>query len=259
MSAIGDTTSGLDIGRVIQQTFAVLGRNFLTFLILALLLTGLPTMLLGFLQDDTVRTAATAGSFNGVWTSAIGAIVTALTGLILQGTIIYGAVSDLNGKPASVVDSLRIGLYAFLPMLLLGIMMGVAIGAGFVLLIVPGIMLAVAWCVVIPAYVVERPNIMDAFGRSAQLTRGSRWSIFGLAVLYVIAVIIIEMVLLGVFGGLLRFAVTSGSVLAIRVVVLPLINVANALIGATGAAVLYVELRRIRDGVGPAGLAAIFD
>jgi hypothetical protein len=258
MSAIGDTTSGLDIGRVIRETFSVLGRNFVTFLVLAVLLTGLPTVILGFVQQNTVNTIA-AGSMQGLWMSALGGFVAGMTGLILQGTIIYGTVSDLNGKPASVVDSLRVGLYAFLPMLLIGIMMGVAIGLGMILLIVPGLMLAVAWCVAIPVYVVERPNILGVFGRAAQLTRGSRWAIFGLAVLYVVAVIIIEMALLAVFGGALRFALTGGSVLAIRVVVMPLIAVANTLIGATAAAVLYVELRRIRDGVGPAGLAAIFD
>ena len=41
--------------------------------------------------------------------------------------------------------------------------------------------------------------------------------------------------------------------------ILPLIQVANALIGASGVAALYVDLRQIKDGVGPEGLAAIFD
>ncbi len=119
-------------------------------------------------------------------------------------------------------------------------------------------MLAIAWCVAIPAYVVERPRIMDVFGRSAELTRGNRWRIFGLVLIWVIAMLIVEMVF-AVIGGLSSLATVGGFPLLTRLVVLPLIQVINGLIGATGVAALYVELRQIRDGVGPAGLAAIFD
>ena len=36
-------------------------------------------------------------------------------------------------------------------------------------------------------------------------------------------------------------------------------NVISSLIGATGGAVLYTELRRVREGATPNALAAIFD
>ena len=63
-----------------------------------------------------------------------------------------------------------------------------------------------------------------------------------------------------VLGGVSSLLAGAGGFpLVTRLVFLPLIQVANGLIGATGVAALYVELRQIRDGVGPAGLAAIFD
>jgi hypothetical protein len=258
MTSISDTTGKLDIGRVIQETFAVLGRNFATFLVLAIILTGIPTAIVYGVQGNVTANGLTAGFGTRVFSSVLGALIAALCGLILQGTIIYGTVSDLNGRRVSVADSLRVALYAFLPMLLIGIMMGLAIGVGLILFIVPGVMLAIAWCVAIPVYVVERPGIMDVFGRSAELTRGNRWRIFGLVILWVIAMLIVEMVF-AVVGGLSNLATVGGFPLLTRLVVLPLIQVANSLIGATGVAALYVELRQIRDGVGPAGLAAIFD
>jgi hypothetical protein len=258
MSAIGETTGKLDIGRVIRELFSVLGRNFQTFAILAVLLTGIPTAVIYGLQTNAVANAANGNFGAGFFSSFLGGIFSLMTGLILQGTIIYGAVNDLNGRKVSVADSLRIGLNVFLPLLLIAILMGLAIGLGMVLLIVPGVMLAVAWCVAVPAFVVERCAVMDVFGRSAQLTRGNRWPIFGLFVIYIIIVLIIELVL-GVFGGLTNLATFGGFPVITRLIVLPLINVAGALIGATGAAVLYVELRRVREGVGPEGLAAIFD
>jgi hypothetical protein len=167
-------------------------------------------------------------------------------------------VSDLNDRPVSVADSLGAGLRAFLPILGLAILLGLGVGLASLLLLVPGIMLAIAWCVAIPAYVVEQTGVIAAFGRSAELTRGNRWRIFGLFVIYFIAAIVIELVL-GVVGRATGFAMIGRIPVLTLLIVAPLIQMATALIGSTGAAVLYVELRRLRDGVGPQGLAAIFD
>jgi hypothetical protein len=65
--------------------------------------------------------------------------------------------------------------------------------------------------------------------------------------------------LLTLFGGLFSLATIGGFPLVTRLLILPLIQVANTLIGSVGIAVLYVDLRRLRDGIGPQGLAAIFD
>ncbi|RAK60378.1 hypothetical protein DJ021_11450 [Phenylobacterium hankyongense] len=250
----GGAAGKLDIGRVIQELFAVLRRNFATFAILALILTGLPTALVGFLQLDMVRSGARGLSGFGA-----GGIVSGLAALILQAALIYATVADLNGRPASVTDSLRTGLRVFLPLLGISILYVLAVAFGLVLLVVPGVMIAVAWCVAVPAFVIEQTGVFDAFGRSAQLTRGNRWRIFGLFVIYVIATIIVEAIV-GAIGGAAGIVTGGGSVGVFQaVVIMPLISAASALIGATGAAVLYVELRRLKDGVGPEGLAAIFD
>jgi len=253
------TGGALDIGRVIQQLFQVLGRNFVPFVVLALVLAGIPSAIFYWLQMRMVGGGVTAPDFGARLTwGLVGGVVLALASLILQATIIHGTVSDLNGRRVSIADSLRAGLYAFLPILLIGIMMGLAIGLGFILLVVPGVMLAIAWCVAVPVYVVERRGILDVFGRSAELTRGNRWRIFGLAVIYLVAVIIIQMVL-GMVGGVANVTAGGGGSAVTSLFILPVIQVANALIGATGIAALYVDLRQIKDGVGPEGLAAIFD
>src|SRR3569833_4380927 len=100
------TTAGafgqLDIGRVIQQTFAVLGRNFAPFLILAVVLIGIPTAVFYSVQGSVLQ-AGVAGTDIGqrlLWSFA-GALVMGLAAIILQATIIYGTVSDLNGRRES--------------------------------------------------------------------------------------------------------------------------------------------------------------
>jgi hypothetical protein len=253
MPTMSETAGQLDMGRVIQDLFGVLGRNFVTFLILAVILVGLPGLLSGYMQMSLL---GQGHLFD--WRATLVGFVPALGALILQGTIIYGTVTDLNGKRAALGDCLSIGLRSFLPLLGIGILFGLAVGVGLILLIVPGLMIAMAWCVAVPAYVVEQPPLLESFGRSAELTRGNRWRIFALFIVYFVAVIIVE-ALTGVFGMASRIASGGGMPMLQTMVLIPIIAVVNGLIGATGAAVLYVELRRIRDGIGPAGLAAVFD
>ena len=243
----------LDMGRVIQEMFAVLGRNFVTFLVLSAILVGLPALLTGFLQLNFLRTDE-----GFAWQTIFGSLAAALGALILQGTVIYATVNDLNGKSASVGDSLAIGLRVFLPLLGIGLLWYLAVLLGVLLLIVPGLMILVAWSVCIPTYVAERTTLTGSFGRSAELTRGNRWRIFGLMLLYIVALLIVEAVL-GVFGAAGRVASGGAMSFLQALVVTPLISVANGMIGASGTAVLYVELRKIRDGVGAESLASIFD
>lgn len=253
MTMAGEATGPLDIGRVIQQLFAVLGRNFATFFILSLILTGIPGVIIGLIQMDGFQHAQ---FFR--WQSLLAGLVGAVTGLILQGTVIYGTVTDLSEGRVTLADCLSVGLRSFLALLAIGLLMGVAIFFGMILLIVPGVIMAIVWSVTVPVYVVEQREVFASFGRSVDLTRGNRWRIFGLAVIYFVAFIVVGLVV-GALGGVAG-VFGSGSAMTLRfVLVQPLINAVVAMIGAVGVAVLYVELRRLRDGVDAAGLAAVFD
>jgi hypothetical protein len=259
MSDPNQPTASLDIGRVIQETFAVLGRNFAPFAVLAVLLAGLPQALVSVFGGSRAETITSALSFRTqVTTGFWGGLVIWITSIILQATLIYGAVSYMNERRVSVVDSLRVGLNAFLPLILIAILTIVAFICGLFLFVVPGIMLAVAWCVIVPVYVVERPPLFDSFGRAAALTRGNRWQIFALFILIIIATVLIEIVF-GIVGAITGFFTLGGLPFITRWIVLPLAGALSALVSGTGLAVLYVELRRVREGVGPQGLAAIFD
>lgn len=260
----------IDIARVIQQTFAVLGRNLMTFLVLGLVLSGTPRAVIGYLQTGVMRGQVDAmshgsvgfssGYFGGVGMSLLAALI---TGAILQGALIYATVRDLNGKPASVGESLATGLRNFLPLIVVSILSGIAIIFGLVLMVVPGIMLACAWCVAVPAVVADRVGIFDSFGRSAELTRGNRWQIFALAIVvliisFVLGVIVNTILGVSVMGGNPAAAMEKAfSPLGLALSVVS--STISGVIGATGAAVLYVELRNARDGAGPGWLADIFN
>ena len=78
-----------------------------------------------------------------------------------------------------------------MPLLGLGIVAGIAIGIGFLLLIVPGLILMTIWSVAAPVLVLERAGVFASLGRSRELVRGNGWQVFGV----IVAIFAIEIVL----------------------------------------------------------------
>lgn len=258
-------TAKLDIGRVISQTFSVIGRNFTTFLLLSFLLSGLPQGVIGYLQVATLGAPGAAGmnfdpSMITSWLVSLLAVV--VTASILQGTLVFATVQDMNGQKPDIGACLAVGFRAFLPLLAVSLLFGLAIAGGMILLIVPGIMIGVAWCVCVPALVAERTSITGAFGRAGELTRNNRWRIFGLFLIVWLALIVIGAVVGGIAGGLMLsqsgMEPAAMALNPLQVVLNVIINTLSSLVMSTGIAVLYVELRRLREGAAPQWLAEVF-
>ncbi len=260
MAALDHPPEALDIGAVIQTTFGVIRRNIVTFLILSAILAGIPAVLSGWLQWRMLGPMST-GDFRGAMGLANipGTMAAALIGIvanaILQGALIHVTASDLTGRKASVADGLATGLRNFLPLIAIGVIFGVGFILGLILLVVPGLILATVWLLAVPAAVVERTTISSAFTRSRDLTRGSRWRIFALMVLMAILGYVIRAVFGSIFGGAMSLAALN----PLALVGVMIAAVLNGVIGAVGVAVLYTELRRLKDGVGVTELAAVFD
>lgn len=238
-----------ELGRVIQRTFGAISRNLPVFLGLALLLTGLPAFVVAWAQvNSDSNAAALAGG--------LGTLVNLVTTYILQAALVHGTVADLNGRRASLGQALRVGGRMFLPVLAISILLGIAVGLGVLLLIVPGLIMLTIWMVAVPAQVVERTGVFGAFSRSRDLTRGNRWKVFGLMLIFF---------LLGglmlLLAGFLGYAFTpdADSTMSIPgAVVLAFTQAVSAMIAAVGVAAIYYELRSAKEGVGPEALAAVF-
>ena len=112
---------------------------------------------------------------------------------------------------------------------------GVGIAVGFLLIIVPGLILFTVWSVAAPVVVLERPPGLRALRRSRELVRGSGWQVFA-----VILVLDIAVVLGASAVQIAADAAGSGVGIVVRVVT----GVLTAPLSALAAAVLYFELRR---------------
>ncbi|MEW5685961.1 MAG: hypothetical protein AB1942_13660 [Pseudomonadota bacterium] len=267
MTAEAAASGKLDIGRVLGETFKVIGRNFIAFAGLGLILAGIPTGVIGMIQGFWLQGGALAdGNLNmgiGYITNMVlGVLVTLVATSILQGALIHATVQDMNGQKPVLRESLANGLRFFLPMIGLSILIALGTGLGMLLLIVPGIMAACAWCVAGPALVAERTGVFGAFGRSAALTRGNRWRLFGLFVVIWLVLIVLIIILGAVLGPVLAINATTNPTAAALSPITIGYNVIQqtltSVIAAALTSVLYVELRRAKEGLGAEGLAEIF-
>jgi len=163
-------------------------------------------------------------------------VLFAALSILYQGMVVK-LVQDLqeNRRDHSIRDLLRSVEPVLLPLIGVSILAGLGIAIGFVLFIIPGLMLLVIWSVVAPVMVLERPGVFAAFGRSRELVRGNGWAVFrvilivGFAVILVSLLVGVASVSLGSIGrGLVQWAVNS----------------AIAPVSALSASVLYFGLRR---------------
>ena len=76
-----------------------------------------------------------------------------------------------------------------------GFLGGLGIAIGFVLLIVPGLILLTIWCLIIPVIVLDGKSAGESFGASRELVRGYGWNVFGVIVLTALLLIGFQIVL----------------------------------------------------------------
>jgi hypothetical protein len=268
MTTIEARGEAFDIGRVVTRTFGSIGRNAATFFLLALGLVGLPQVVLGYLQVQLNPGAAglaatrTPGEMitYGLLVIVI-ALATIVLSALLQAAVIRGVVEDLNGRRVRIAECLSAGMSVALPVIAISIMVGLGIFAGLILLIVPGIILAIRWIVAIPTRVMEQPGVFAAMGRSAELTKGSRWAIFAVVLVFAILVWVLTAVVLGSAAALSIAAPTSAATfVGVPYLVLSgILNAVTSTVSSAGVAAIYCELRAIKEGASPSSLAAVFD
>jgi membrane-anchored glycerophosphoryl diester phosphodiesterase (GDPDase) len=190
-------------------------------------------------------------------------IVSFLGYFALQGFVTRSSVLHMMGREPDHKESVLVALRLILPLIGIAIVTGFAVMVGIILLIVPGIMVYVALIVAVPALVEERRGVFGSIRRSRDLTRGSRWLIFLLAILFYVVAIVFS-TLLNTIAGVSMFgpnladpanlpnAALAGLAGAIA-------QSLTAVFTAVMVASLYVELRTVKEGASREVLAGIFE
>src|SRR5690348_13132389 len=169
------------VGRVLSRSMSILFGNLPQFCVLSAV-ASLPYLLFliggesgSFGQTPRVGTPAFYGEL------LLNTVLTALC----QSIVLFGAFQAMQGRRFRVAESLGKGLARFVPVLGTTLLSTLITGLGSVL-IVPGLIAMSMLYVALPVCVVERLGPVDSLSRSADLTKGHRWKVFGLAILLLI-------------------------------------------------------------------------
>ncbi len=118
-------------------------------------------------------------------------VASGLASLLLVIVVIRAVSQALTGLEPDLPSIMPSALRDWPVVFLTSVITGAGLLLGFVLFLVPGIILSVYWVFVTPAIVLGRKRYLKAIAASYQLVKGNFWQVFGriLAVVVVIFVI----------------------------------------------------------------------
>lgn len=213
----------IDIGAVLTKVFDTYGKTF-TVLIPAALIVFTPVALIATLLNDSAVGGLVASIVALVGSAWYAGLVVRTVQDVQDGRVDAG-LGELFGSVTSVI----------LPLILVGLIVGISVVVGLILLIVPGLIILTIWAVSSPVVVVENPGVFAALGRSRELVRGNGWQVFGVIVA-IFAIILVVIIVIGSIGAI-------GDSFVLFFLIQLLLNVALAPIYGLAAAVLYFALR----------------
>lgn len=187
-------------------------------------------------------------SFDQIWNALFPNAFLVGFAIFLLGAIAGGASARaiggiVAGRPVGLGEAYGDALAQLLPLAWTAILGGILIGIGMLLLIVPGIYLALCFVFISPIVMLEAKSGPAALGRSRELAKGNLLRILGLCVIAGVIGIVISVLppLVPEAQKVARAALTAGL---------------NGLLGAWLSAVfvaLYFDIRRSREGGGDPG------
>jgi hypothetical protein len=239
----------LDIGEVLSDTFASIQRTFVVLANLAVLFVAIPAAI------NIAGAALTPIAPIFGLLSFIGLLAQIVGQLLVYAAVYLVAMADLHQTPVHTEGLLKTAAGRFWPLLGLALLLGIGVFIGCLLLIVPGLILAVAWSVAMPVLVLENRGVIESFRRSAELTRGKRWSIFLLFVVVTLVIVVVELALTAVFGGFQGLVSRRPSLSS--VVVSQLLSVITVPFFAVLTTSLFNQLRG-KAGYGVEAVAEVF-
>jgi hypothetical protein len=250
-----------EIGGVISRTFSIVGRNLPVFAPLAAVCVVVPSVFQGALslklngEQQTANVLADLAN-HGSQATDLGLMLLVWVLLAVIGYLyLQAAVSAVvigQEQRTAAPNLLSAPWRHLLPLLGIVLLSIIAFFIGTILLIVPGIIVGMALSVVGPARVGEGLGVFASLQRSWALTQGFRWRIF--LVFFLLTLIFlgaeIVVVLLRLLFHISMAMWTAG--------VVPILTGALDLVYVAAAAVIYCDLRKVKEGASATGVAASY-
>lgn len=223
----------MSVGGVLGESWRLYTRFFTRFFVMALIV---------YLVVDLLNALVATLFGHGAGVALLLALITTVVSLVgtfwLQGALVYAVDDVRDGRVDTTLGQVFERVRPYLGTLILaGILAGVGIAIGFVLLIVPGLILLTWWCLIVPVIVLEEKHVGESFSRSRELVRGHGWTVFGVVVIVAIVSSIASGIIQSIFsflGLFLRYWIGGA--------------IASAIVGpfiAIALTLMYFKLREL--------------
>ncbi len=230
------------IGRVLARAARIWGRNIVPLTLVCLLAT-LPVFMPRMLAGAHVITP------HQLVRSIPLLLTTFVTSPLSYAIFVCAVFQHLATGSVHLGAAIAQAFARLLPLLACAFCQVFAIAGGMILLIIPGFIVMTMLAVAAQACVIERLGPIASLSRSAALTKGARWRVFGL--ILVIGVISVAGTAFtnplqrqfGVVGVIVAFLLTSFA----------------TAYNNTVYAVQFHDLRVAKEGIGTERIAAVFD
>jgi uncharacterized membrane protein len=197
VATVGPGGKGFSIGEVLSFGWRTTWDNIGLVIGLFFVAVIVPTVIsLVFQNLPTAGRRSDAGALIAI--SVLGSIATSILSLWLTVGLIRALLKLVDGRRPEFADLFRATPMQVLVYLGASIVVGIAVFIGLLLLIVPGVILALMWCM-FPFLIVDRDaGPIDALSRSARLTKGARWDLF---LLYLASIVVVFIGFLALIVG----------------------------------------------------------
>jgi hypothetical protein len=177
----------LKVGLILDRTMAVLEANIIPGIIYVVVFGALGAATTYFSLGAPIR---------GAMFQILVAVATMIGAFVLLEVML---------KRSGLLREDRLGM--FLPFIGMSILVGIAVGLGFLLIIIPGLVFMARWSICQPVMLVEKGKVFDSMRKSWEMTRGNEFPI-------ILAMLALMVVFVGASIGV-GFALPQDSLLGI--------------------------------------------
>lgn len=186
---------------------------------------------------------------------AIGApflIVSVGTWLLLQplqtGAMAYGVFKQMSGQAATLGQCLGAAGQRFIPLLMTTLLVALVTVVGFLMCVLPGLVLSLGLLVAIPVVMVERNlGVVDTLKRSWDLTDGYKVTLF------------VFLILLGLLSFIPSFLLELAPIPVVSTLLPLALQVVLGTVQSVAQGVAYQGMRTAKEGTNTDELLAVFE
>jgi hypothetical protein len=128
--------------------------------------------------------------------SGIALVISLLAVFLLQAALVKAVQDVRDGRvDLNFRETISAALPYLLPVAAASILAAIGITIGFVLIIVPGLILLTFWSLIVPSIIIGEAGEFASFGQSWRTVRGYGWRVFGTYVLVYVILFAVNIVL----------------------------------------------------------------